>query len=235
MLEIVAGTLAPWRMLPPERREQVEAAAARILHRADTEASKGFALTDHMIGTIVGHAGLLAAGRHDRTFHSVRSVVVHRGTIMLGGERAGPIPETVVAGPEPVAGHTDEHGPVFINWRDLREEREHPEWGRNVAFHEFAHKLDAENGPIDGTPAVGRALVQRWQAICQAEYDALRRGRGTRLLDNYAATDPGEFFAVTTELFFTRPVALQLDRPDLYAVFAEYYAQDPATEWTSGT
>ncbi|MDX1511999.1 MAG: zinc-dependent peptidase, partial [Nitriliruptorales bacterium] len=153
-------------------------------------------------------------------------------TITLEGERAGPIPETVVAGPEPVAGHTTEHGPVFINWTDLRHEALNPDAGRNVAYHEFAHKLDAENGPIDGTPAVGRDLVSRWRSVCDGEYRALRRGRGSPMLRGYAATEPGEFFAVTTEVFFTRPVDLALDRPELYAVFRDYYGQDPAAEWT---
>jgi hypothetical protein len=232
MLEAIAGTLAPWKRLPHERRERLDQVAARLLGRIDVEAARGFDVTDAMIATIIGHAALLAVGRHDRTFHGVRAVVVHPRTITLDGERPGPIPETVVAGPEPVAGHTSQHGPVFIDWGALRREAPHPEHGRNVAFHEFAHKLDAENGDIDGIPAVGRGHVDQWRTVCDAEYRALRNGRGTVLLDHYAASDPGEFFAVTTELFFTRPVALALDRPDLYAVFRDYFAQDPAEEWT---
>ena len=52
--------------------------------------------------------------------------------------------------------------------------------------------------------------------------------RLTPLLRDYAATNPGEFFAVVTEVFFTRPRELRARIPDLYAVFANYYAQDPA-------
>ena len=40
--------------------------------------------------------------------------------------------------------------------------------------------------------------------------------------------NPGEFFAVVTEVFFTRGPELREDRADLYELLAGFYRQDPA-------
>ena len=48
-------------------------------------------------------------------------------------------------------------------------------------------------------------------------------------MDPYAATDPGEFFAVATEIFFTDPAALDDAYPALYELFRDYFGQDPLT------
>jgi Mlc titration factor MtfA (ptsG expression regulator) len=57
-------------------------------------------------------------------------------------------------------------------------------------------------------------------------HSRLARGE-TGLIDPYAATDPAEFFAVVSELFFERPAALATEHPALYAEFARCYRQDP--------
>ena len=51
----------------------------------------------------------------------------------------------------------------------------------------------------------------------------------------YAGTNPGEFFAVATETFFTMPVQMQSARPELYEVLAGYYRQDPAARVVAGS
>jgi len=44
----------------------------------------------------------------------------------------------------------------------------------------------------------------------------------------YGAEDPAGFFAVTTEAFFLVPIELEEEEPRLYAVFRDYFRQDPA-------
>ena len=51
------------------------------------------------------------------------------------------------------------------------------------------------------------------------------------LLDDYGATDPAEFFAVATEVFFERPARLRRDHPELYGQLKDFYRQDPA-QWS---
>jgi Mlc titration factor MtfA (ptsG expression regulator) len=61
----------------------------------------------------------------------------------------------------------------------------------------------------------------------EAFVDKVERNRRV-LLDEYAAEDPAEFFAVATEFFFERPNALRTRHPDLYRQFTVFYQQDPA-------
>jgi hypothetical protein len=59
-------------------------------------------------------------------------------------------------------------------------------------------------------------------------------GRAT-VLDTYGASNEAEFFAVATECFFDRPVALRAKHPRLYHLLREYYRQDPAGRMPPGS
>jgi Mlc titration factor MtfA (ptsG expression regulator) len=48
-------------------------------------------------------------------------------------------------------------------------------------------------------------------------------------IDPYAAESPAEFFAVLSEVFFAEPALLVAEYPDVYAQFAQFYRQDPAS------
>lgn len=95
-------------------------------------------------------------------------------------------------------------------------------------YHEFAHQLDMIDGTTDGTPPIADAVQRaRWIEVCTTEYRALRRG-ADHVLRPYAATDPGEFFAVATEQFFSQPIPISDEAPALYEVLCELHRQDPA-------
>ncbi|HET7134705.1 MAG TPA: zinc-dependent peptidase, partial [Casimicrobiaceae bacterium] len=61
----------------------------------------------------------------------------------------------------------------------------------------------------------------------QALRDAVEHHRRT-VIDGYGATNPAEFFAVVTEVFFDIPVEMGQRKPDLYGVLRDFYQQDPA-------
>jgi hypothetical protein len=118
---------------------------------------------------------------------------------------------------------------VIIAWDAARADARHPERGHNVVFHEFAHKLDMLNDLIDGTPPLPDAAARRrWHEVCTAEYELLRSGMGDDLLRDYGAVNPGEFFAVATEVFFDLPGEMRARKPALYSVLRDFYRQDPA-------
>jgi len=70
----------------------------------------------------------------------------------------------------------------------------------------------------------------KWSEVLGGEYsrlhEALARGEPT-LLDPYAATDPAEFFACSTELFYERPQDLAMLHPALYNELRRFYCVDP--------
>ena len=50
------------------------------------------------------------------------------------------------------------------------------------------------------------------------------------VIDEYGLTAPEEFFAVATESFFEKPVAMRQALPDLYGQLRNAYRVDPA-QW----
>ncbi len=100
-----------------------------------------------------------------------------------------------------------------------------------LVIHEFAHKLDMRNGAANGMPPLHAAMQRRqWtEVFSQAYADFQQQARsGTEtVIDAYAASDPAEFFAVVSEVFFECPDALQQLYPRVYRLLTEFYRQDP--------
>lgn len=141
----------------------------------------------------------------------------------------------VTEGPAHHLGESWRRGLVILAWDAARRGAADDDDGQNVVLHEFAHQLDTEAGAADGAPALpDRAMYGPWARVLGREYealvDALHQGRPTTL-DPYGATNPAEFFAVVTELFFERPRRLRERHPALYDQLKAFYRQDPA-EWS---
>lgn len=101
--------------------------------------------------------------------------------------------------------------------------------GFNVTYHEFAHRLNMRDGSVDGTPILdSEAHYPEWIEACTKLYEAVRNGEGPRPLRDYAGTNPAEFFAVATEVFFDKGSAMARELPDLYEVMLGFYDQDTA-------
>lgn len=102
----------------------------------------------------------------------------------------------------------------------------------NVVLHEFAHQLDLENGAMDGAPRLGaKEAYERWARVFDQAIETLRDQLESGIepvIDDYAAEDAAEFFAVATESFFETPFALRDEFPEVYRELESYYRQDPA-------
>ena len=101
----------------------------------------------------------------------------------------------------------------------------------NVVIHEFAHKLDELSGHHNGLPPLTRGMSDgRWAETFSAAYASLcdRVERDLEPpIDDYAASDPAEFFAVTVGTFFTVPEILADAFPPVYALLTELFREDP--------
>jgi Mlc titration factor MtfA (ptsG expression regulator) len=226
----IAATLSQWQYLDADERRQVLDDVRMLIGSKTWEAAKGFALTDEIKVTIAAQAALLILGFDDvNPYRNVSAIIVHPTTVFLGGEHPGHVAGTMSDEPMSLLGLAQFDGPIIIAWDEVRRNARHPERGHNVVFHEFAHKLDMLDGIIDGMPPVGRGeAVERWVAVCEEEFANVQAGYGGPLIDDYAATDPAEFFAVVTEVFFDRPVELEAEKTALYEVLRDFYRQDPA-------
>ncbi len=227
--DITAASLAHWPLLDDQERARLGELMEQVAQRR-WEAANGFELTDEIRVVIAAQAALLVLGLGIDCYRDVTAVIVHPTTVTLRGERPGPARGLATDAPLTIAGQThDRRGPVLIAWDAARSGARHPERGVNVVLHEFAHKLDMLDGLVDGTPPLPDAAARRrWVEVCTDEYRRLRAGEDGSPLRGYAAVNPGEFFAVATEVFFDRPVELAALKPTLYAVLRDFYRQDPA-------
>ncbi|MBU0809047.1 zinc-dependent peptidase [Pseudomonas sp. MIL19] len=123
------------------------------------------------------------------------------------------------------------HGPVILAWPGVQASGQ---WdGYNLVIHELAHKLDMLNGDANGLPPLHNSMhIEAWTNAMQSAFDQLNAeldanpGRETAI-DPYAAENPAEFFAVTSEYFFSAPDQLAESFPAVYAQLALFYRQDP--------
>jgi Mlc titration factor MtfA (ptsG expression regulator) len=226
-----ASSLVTWfDALIEEEQARIGELAGRLLTEKRWEAANGFELTEEIRLTISLQAALLVLGLSFEHYREVGTIIVHPSTLVLAGERgvgggmASDDPLLLLG----LAGHAE--GPVVIVWDEARRNARHPERGHDVVFHEFAHKLDMLDHTVDGTPPLeNQASHDRWVQACTEVFEAVRRGEGPTAIDDYAGQDVGEFFAVVTEAFFDRPAKLRHQAPELYAVLADFYRQDPAS------
>ena len=123
-------------------------------------------------------------------------------------------------------------GTVVLSWDAATRGAANIRDGRNVVFHEFAHRLDQQDGVADGVPAaLPASSIQTWAAVVGKHQERLKRARKCfrrTVLQKYGATNRAEFFAVATEAFFEKPQQLRKKAPDLYVELVEFYGRDPA-------
>jgi len=191
------------------------------------EGCGGLEMTDEIKVTIAANASLLVLGLEHDCFDRVTSILVYPRGYVDPQPRMGP-GGIMVAGEARLGEAT--RGVVVLAWSEVRDDVLGD--GHNVVFHEFAHQLDFLDGVVNGTPPLGsREAYARWKKVMTAEYQRLcddaEHHRAT-LLDKYGTRNEGEFFAVATECFFERPVAMRHRHRELYNLLRDYYRQDPA-------
>jgi Mlc titration factor MtfA (ptsG expression regulator) len=134
---------------------------------------------------------------------------------------------------EEQSGEAWDQGPVVLSWQDV----EASGWGDgyNVVIHEAAHKLDLLDGQSNGRPQLheGVSAAEWYEGFAGAYEDfrkrASRKRTAKRLcIDDYAAENDAEFFAVACEYFFEQPGVLKEEYPQVYRLLSAFFRQDPA-------
>jgi hypothetical protein len=189
----------------------------------------GLQVTDEMRVTIAAQACLLVLHRKTGVFPNLREVLLYPGAFIV--DRIHHEGDGVLREQRRVlAGESWQRGQVILSWQDVREGAAIADDGRNVVLHEFAHQLDQETGVANGAPPLPALASERWAAVLGAEFRQLQQRVETgqsSLLSDYGATDPAEFFAVATEVFFEQPAPLARDHAALYGELRSFYGTDP--------
>ncbi|OYW19091.1 MAG: hypothetical protein B7Z55_09515 [Planctomycetales bacterium 12-60-4] len=195
------------------------------------EGCNGLTVTDEMRVTIAAHAAYMCLGFPELPFDRLVTILIYPDTFVATPRRRQPwgLEEDVA---EARLGEAWYQGPVILSWRQIVSQCVERPDGRNLVIHEFSHLLDMANYDVDGIPDLPfDSNPQQWADIFRDEFQRLQRqlrlGRAT-VLDAYAGTSPVEFFAVGSEAFFEKPVALKTESPRVYDILRRYYHQNPA-------
>jgi len=210
--------------------------ASLFLQEKAIVGADGLRVDETMRAVIAAQACLLILNLDLSDYAGFHEIIVYPGSFVVAHEV---VDEIGVAHMEHRAleGEAWGEGPVILGWADARPEAHAHRKGSNVILHEFAHKLDMNNGAANGMPPLHAGMDRpAWTAAFSTAYDhlqaRLRHHRHTAI-DPYAAENPAEFFAVVTEAFFEAPRALWRAYPDVYDQLRRYYRQDPLVRLTS--
>ena len=222
------GRFSFFRKLPAADQHKLRELTALFLDRKTVIGAGGLQITRDMQLVIAAQACLLVLNLDLDYYGDWVEVIVYPDEFITDYEYTGE--DGVVHRVRgAISGEAWEHGPVILSWQDAA--AADGGFGYNVVMHEFAHKIDMLNGAPDGFPPLHPDMDRTaWADIFSAAYadlEARLDRREETLIDEYAAEDPAEFFAVLSELFFEKPDALRNSYPEVYGQLAAFYRQDP--------
>jgi Mlc titration factor MtfA (ptsG expression regulator) len=224
----VMGRFSFFRTLPAADQQKLRELTALFLDRKAVVGAGGLQMTRDIQLVIAAQACLLVLNLDLDFYEGWVEVIVYPDEFITDYEYTdedGVVHRVRGA----ISGEAWEHGPVILSWQDAA--AADGGFGYNVVMHEFAHKIDMLNGAADGFPPLhadmDRAAWTDTFSAAYADFEARLDRREETLLDEYAAEDPAEFFAVLSELFFERPDALTEMYPAVYRQLAAFYRQDP--------
>ena len=215
--------------LDPARDARLQALAARFLHDKTITPIGDLSLdvTQRTILAALCCLPLLEFG--EQGLHGWSQLIVYPDAFRVNRshlDAAGVLHEWQ----DELIGESWESGPLILSWADVQADLDDPDAGFCVAVHEMAHKLDALDGALDGTPPQPREWQRRWARDFQAAYDAfvarVERGHDTAI-DPYAAEAPEEFFAVCSEYHFSHPRVLHASMPEVAGHLTRLYGPSP--------
>ena len=232
--EIIRSNVSYDALLNEDERRRLRDMVRIFISEKNWEGCGGLELTDEIRVTISAMACILILNVKHNFYKNVETVIVYPTEVIPPQRRPGffEVPLEPLDVPAPLSGEAFHQGPLILAWDTVLEAVDYPDSGYNVVYHEFAHKLDMQDGIADGTPPLaGRNKYRDWVKTFSGEYlkllDDIKKGRQT-FLDPYGATDEAEFFAVATEHFFCQPVGMKNVMPELYRVLKDFYHQTPA-------
>ncbi len=228
--EILRQRVPYVRHMPADLQLQLKRHIQVLLAEKEFVGCDGLEMTDEIRVTIAAQACLLLLNRRTDYFPGLQHVLVYPDSFQVKRvhhDMAGVQHERR----QVLAGESWSQGKVILSWRDVVKGASTVDDGRNVVVHEFAHQLDQEDGQANGLPVLGRRdLQQHWAEVFSREFSLLQQQAAMgepSLLDHYGATDPAEFFAVASEVFFEQPSVLAERHPELYALLSRFYRINP--------
>ena len=227
--EILRQRMPYFRRLPPDLQLQLKKHIQILIAEKPFIGCNGLQVSDEMRVLVAAQAALLLLNRGAGYFRGLHQILLYPGPVVV--DRPVNVGGVTQEARRVLAGESWQQGQVILSWDDVLAGAADPADGQNVVIHEFAHRLVQETGSANGAPWLGRReRYARWSSVLGAAYARLHQqlAEGAEpLVDPYGATDPAEFFAVVSEVFFEQPARLAAADAALYHELVAYYRVDP--------
>ncbi len=216
--------------LDKSERMRLREAASLFLHAKTFSAAGGAEVDDAIPLLIALQACLLTLNLDENSYRGWSEIILYPDAFFR--EREDMDEAGVVHNARDIlAGESWHGGPLVLSIASVLESGQAD--GINVVLHEFAHKLDMLNGTANGFPPLHHGMDS---AVWAADFNAAFADLSSRVnagentpIDPYATTDPAEFFAVLSEVFFETPHLLVAEYPAIYRQMQQFYRQHPQT------
>lgn len=216
------------RGLDAAERMRLRETASLFIHGKTFSAAGGAEVDDASQLAIALQACLLTLNLDEDSYNNWNEIILYPDEFLRQREEVDAA-GVVHRSRDILAGESWLGGPLVLSLADVADSGRCD--GVNVVLHEFAHKLDMLNGGANGFPPLHRGMdAAAWARDFSAAYEDLcarvDAGEDTAI-DPYATTDPAEFFAVLTEVFFETPQLLDAEYPAVYRQLQQFYRQHP--------
>jgi Mlc titration factor MtfA (ptsG expression regulator) len=231
--KIIGQRMPYFRKMPTHLQLQLKQHIQVFLAEKKFIGRNGVLITDEIRVTIAAQACLLLLNRKTDYYPKLSTILVYPRAFVKQ-QKTQSADGVHFTQNLAMAGESWGFGKIVLSWQDTLNGAYVPDDGHNVVIHEFAHQLDQEDGVANGAPILGKDQnYGSWSDIFSAQFELLKRqaeGRVPSIFDYYGATNPAEFFAVASEVFFEKSHTLKYEHPKLYQQLAMYYRVDP-THW----
>lgn len=198
--------------------------ATLLLHDKSMVGAQGFVITDAVRQSIALQACLPILNLSLEWYEGWSSIIIYPGAFKSESTTTDEL-GIVHQNSHSRSGEAWLRGPVILSWRDAQHSGERD--GHNVVIHEFVHKLDMLNGRANGFPPLPADMdPANWTKTMESGFADFQQYPKSGL-DRYGTTNPAEFFAVLSEVFFETPQKLVDAYPEIYQIMMKFFLQDP--------
>ena len=214
--------------LTKEELKRLKELSILFIDAKEFEGARGLELNQHMILVVALQACLPILNLGLKKYKKWYTVIMYPSTFIA---KRSVMDENGVVNDERshLLGEAWHRGPVILAWDETEDAGIID--GHNLVIHEFAHKLDMQNGIANGFPPLHFGMKRKhWvNAFTKGFEHFQKRCNKNHLygISCYAATSAAEFFSVLSEVFFEKPEVINRHYPDIYQQLSLYYRQSP--------
>lgn len=228
--ELLTAQWPLYHRLPELLKQNLKERIKMFLAEKTFIGSGGFVINDQHKILIAAQACLLIVNKPFEYYDKLSSILIYPSAFIV--KRPEVLANGTVSEQKKInLGEAWGNGKIVLSWDDSYSGMINASDGQNVVIHEFAHLLDQTNGSPNGAPFLAHAKnYKRWSQIFAIAFERLQKSthHGKKTLFNpYGETNPAEFFAVVSEIFFEQSDLFQQQEPALHEELVKFYGVDP--------